>query len=72
MAMAAGVGTGFHFSPVAPEMLQAAILRALAVWRQSDLWLRLQRNAMRTEVGWRGPAARYAALYRELVPHRVD
>ncbi len=72
MAMAAGVGTGFHFSPVAPEMLQAAILRALAVWRRSDLWLRLQRNAMRTEVGWRGPAARYAALYRELVPHRVD
>jgi starch synthase len=72
MAMAAGVGTGFHFSPVAPEMLQAAILRALAVWRRSDLWLRLQRNAMRTELGWRGPAARYAALYRELVPYRVD
>ena len=68
MALAAGLGTGFHFSPVQPEMLTAAILRALSVWRQPDLWRRLQRNAMQTDVSWRGPAARYAALYRELVP----
>jgi starch synthase len=33
MALAAGVGTGFHFAPVQTEMLGAAILRALAVWR---------------------------------------
>ena len=67
MALAAGIGTGFHFSPVQTEMLAAAILRALSVWRQPDLWRRLQRNAMQTDVGWRGPAARYAALYKELV-----
>ena len=68
MAMAAGVGTGFHFAPVETEMLAAAIMRVLSVWRQPDMWRRLQRNAMQTEVGWRRPAARYAALYRELVP----
>lgn len=68
MAMAAGVGTGFHFAPVETEMLAAAITRVLSVWRQPDIWRRLQRNAMQTEVGWRRPAARYAALYRELVP----
>jgi starch synthase len=39
----------------------------LSIWRQPDVWRRLQRNAMQTEVGWRGPAARYAALYRGLV-----
>ena len=71
MALAAGVGTGFHFAPVTAEMLVAAIMRALSVWRQPALWRRLQHNAMQTEVGWRHPAARYAALYRELVP-RVD
>jgi starch synthase len=68
MALAEGIGTGFHFSPVQPEMLAAAIRRALSVWRQPELWRRLQHNAMHTDVSWRGPAARYAALYRELVP----
>jgi starch synthase len=66
MALANGIGTGFHFAPVQTEMLAAAIQRALAVWRQPEVWLRLQRNAMRTDVSWRRPAARYAALYREL------
>jgi starch synthase len=66
MAVAAGVGTGFHFAPVETEMLVAAITRALSLWRQPVIWRRMQRNAMRTEVGWRRPAARYAELYREL------
>ena len=70
MALAAGIGTGFHFAPVQTEMLEAAILRALSVWRQPDVWRRLQHNAMRTDVSWRRPAARYAALYRELCPQR--
>ncbi|HET7882138.1 MAG TPA: glycogen synthase GlgA [Acetobacteraceae bacterium] len=66
MALAAGLGTGFHFAPVQTEMLCAAILRALSVWRQPDMWRRLQRNAMLTDVSWRRPAARYATLYRSL------
>jgi starch synthase len=67
MALAAGVATGFHFAPVAADMLVAAIERALAVWRAPQLWRRLQRNAMQTDVGWRQPAKRYASLYRELI-----
>jgi starch synthase len=66
MALAAGVATGFHFSPVGTDMLVAAIGRALSVWHEPELWRRLQRNAMQTEVGWRRPAMRYASLYREL------
>jgi starch synthase len=67
MALASGIGTGFHFAPVETEMLVAAITRTLSVWHQPVLWRRLQRNAMQTDVGWRRPASRYAALYRELV-----
>jgi len=67
MALAEGVGTGFHFSPVTSEMLAATILRVDGVWRQPEIWRQLQRNAMQTDVSWRRPAARYAALYRELV-----
>ena len=66
MALASGIGTGFHFAPVEAEMLRAAVTRALAVWRRPDLWRRLQRNAMQTDVSWAMPARRYAALYREL------
>jgi starch synthase len=72
MAIASGIGTGFHFAPVTTEMLEAAILRTLSVWRQKLLWRRLQRNAMQVDVSWRRPAAHYAALYRELVARRVD
>jgi starch synthase len=32
------------------DVLEAAILRALSVWRQPDVWRRLQHNAMRTDV----------------------
>jgi starch synthase len=67
MALAAGVATGFHFAPVTTEMFVAAIGRALSVWREPQLWRRLQRNAMQTDVGWRQPAKRYASLYRELI-----
>jgi starch synthase len=71
MALAEGIGTGFHFSPVRAEMLGAAILRALSVWRQPDVWRRLQRNAMAVDVSWAGPAKRYAALYREATGERA-
>jgi starch synthase len=66
MALAEGIGTGFHFSPVTSEMLAATILRVHSVWQQPEIWRQLQRNAMQTDVSWRRPAARYAALFREL------
>ena len=72
MALASGIGTGFHFAPVESEMLAATIQRALSVWRQPELWRRLQCNAMRIDVSWRRPAARYAALYREVTKHGSD
>ena len=69
-ALAAGCGTGVQFAPVTGEMLQAALQRTAALWRQPTTWQRLQRNAMRADVSWRGPAARYAALYRGLLAER--
>ena len=66
MAVAAGVGTGLHFSPVTQEMLQATVLRAATLWRDPALWRRLQANALRSDVSWTRSAARYAALYRAM------
>lgn len=66
-ALAAGVATGLQFLPVDGEGLGVALRRAVALYQDPAAWARLQRNAMRAEVGWAGPAASYAALYREVV-----
>ncbi|HET9018142.1 MAG TPA: glycosyltransferase, partial [Acetobacteraceae bacterium] len=66
MAVSAGVATGVQFTPVATEMLEAAIRRAAALHRAPETWRRMQRNGMATDVSWRDPARRYAALYRDI------
>ncbi len=67
MALAAGVATGIQFAPVDELMLAAAIRRAAALWQDKDAWQTVQQNGMAADVGWQGPAAHYAALYRTLV-----
>jgi starch synthase len=71
MALDAGSGTGVMFAPPTREMLEAALLRTTALWRDRPAWHSLQRNAMRTDVSWRRPAARYAALFRGVVAARA-
>jgi len=65
-ALARGAGTGVQFTPVTRAMLELAIGRALALWRDHALWRRIQAHAMATEVGWKRPAKRYAVLFREI------
>jgi starch synthase len=71
VALAAGVATGFQFSPVTQEALEHTIGKAAALWKRPEAWRQLQRNAMALPVGWREPAARYAELYRELKADRA-
>ena len=66
-ALAAGIATGIQFSS---GMLLPAIERAVALWRDPDMWTRMRRNAMRADVSWRRPAAHYASLYRDLIAQR--
>ncbi|MBC7800092.1 MAG: glycogen synthase GlgA, partial [Gemmatimonadaceae bacterium] len=54
-ALAAGVATGVQFAPVSVPGLEAAISRTARLWQQPKTWARLQRNAMRADVGWDGP-----------------
>ncbi|NKX43776.1 glycogen synthase GlgA [Roseicyclus persicicus] len=63
----AGVATGVQFHPVSAAALSRAFDRLCALYRQPDLWLRMQRNAMRHPVGWDQSAAEYAALYDGLI-----
>ena len=63
-ALAAGVATGVQFVPVTAEALKSALQRVQALWHDQGTWARLQRNAMRADVGWEAAAALYAKLFR--------
>jgi starch synthase len=69
MSLAEGCATGVHFSPTTREMLEAAIGRMAALWRDGDAFARCQANALRADVSWARSAARYAALYRDAIAH---
>jgi starch synthase len=60
-----GTGTGFRFDRFDAGEMTSTLRRALALWRQGELWRRLQANAMARDFSWRGPAARYDAIYLE-------
>ena len=60
------VGTGIQFAPVTTPMLESAVRKASALYRDRNLWRQLQLNGMATDVSWRLPARRYAALFRDL------
>ena len=66
MALAADAATGVQFAPVDGDNLNAAIRRTIALFNHRLSWIRMQTNGMSTDVSWRKPASRYAALYREI------
>ncbi len=63
-ALAAGVATGIQFAPPVAEAFDKALERALALYADAPAMRRTRLNGMRADVSWRGPAKRYAALYR--------
>ena len=65
-ALAAECATGFQFAPINATMLEQAIARACAIYRQPRIWSAMVRRAMRHPVGWDASAADYAAIYRSL------
>jgi starch synthase len=65
-ALAAGVATGFQFTPVTVESLAATLSRALRCYREPAVWREIQNRGMAADVSWQRPAAQYAALYRSL------
>jgi starch synthase len=65
-ATAAGVATGIQFSPLSVEALGHALDRALEIYRDPATMLRMRLNGMQSDVSWRGPARRYAGLYRSI------
>jgi starch synthase len=58
-------GTGFRFEEFEAEEMMEALRRALAIYRQPELWLRLQRNGMTRDFSWRASADGYDRIYAD-------
>ena len=71
-ALAAGCATGFQFAPINATMLEQAIVRTCAIYRQPRVWSAMMRRAMRHPVGWDASAAAYEAIYRSLIAARAE
>lgn len=62
----AGAATGIQFHPATADALSRALDRLCDLYARPDLWLEMQKNAMRHPVGWNQSAAEYLALYQGL------
>jgi starch synthase len=67
-AVAAGAATGVVFGPPDAYHLRRAIARTVALHADKAGWQAIQRTGMRADFSWDRSAARYAALYRSLLP----
>lgn len=70
-AAAAGVATGFQFSPVTAEALIHAVRRAIEAYRDDKTWSAIQRRGMRSDVSWTQSAEGYARLFNTLLQDRT-
>jgi starch synthase len=66
-ALAAGVASGIQFLPVDEAGLDYAIARAVELFADRSTWSRMQKNGMAADVSWQRSAARYAALFRQVL-----
>ena len=65
-ALGVGVATGVQFHPVTADALRGALTQVCDLFARPQVWVQMQKNAMRQPVGW-GPSARaYAQLYAEV------
>ncbi|KMS50853.1 glycogen synthase [Novosphingobium barchaimii LL02] len=66
-ALAAGCATGVQFDGVSYHALAAALTRTVALYSQQDVWVRLQKNAMKCDFSWKASGRAYADLYAALI-----
>ena len=65
-AVSAGVATGITFHPTDGVAFATALRQLVYLHANKVLWAKVQKNAMRQDVGWDRSAAAYATLYAEI------
>ncbi len=71
-ALAEDRATGFVFDAAHPSALEAALARAVALYREPARWQPLMRRAMAQQYTWDAAAQQYLALYAEAIRARRE
>jgi starch synthase len=71
-ALAQDRASGFVFEHAQAGALEAALLRAMALYRDPPRWQAVMRSAMAQEFTWAAAAREYLALYRHAVTARRE
>lgn len=69
-SLAAGQATGFYFDRADCADMLAGIDRAVAMYRDTEAWLRLQQTAMRQDFSWGVSARAYLRAYERALQRR--
>jgi starch synthase len=59
--------TGFVIENVNKMSLLVTIKQALSIWKDKKTWVKIQKNGMKKDVGWKHSADAYVALYEKLL-----
>jgi starch synthase len=62
--------TGFVFVDYSKDLLAETIEKAVALYRQPEIWTRLVRNGMSRDWSWSRSALEYVAVYRKALERR--
>jgi len=58
-------GNGFKFAEYSPGAMIQELKKALEIYQNKDLWLRLMRNAMIEDFSWKKSALKYIDIYSQ-------
>ena len=70
--LTAGTATGFCFEEYTPAALAIALQRACRSYAQPEVWKQLISNGMRQDWSWTASAAKYVALYQQIIARRRE
>jgi len=59
--------TGFHFADATPQAFDAALEKAIAVYKTPATWSRIRNRALKRDSSWEASASAYADLYESLL-----
>jgi starch synthase len=71
-ALNAGVATGVQFQPGSVYQLSEALRHTVQLFGNTQVWNRMQRRGMKSDVSWEASAQRYADLYATLTGTKRD
>lgn len=62
-----GRGNGFTFAEATPEEFFSAVKKALSVYKDKELWMKLVKSVMALDFSWEHSAKEYIKLYNKII-----